>query len=226
MHHEVVNPGSNAMIVVKLMQGESIKAEAGAMVAKSDTVTIESKIEGGFTKALKRFALGGEQFFFQTLKAETGPGEVLIAPAIPGDIKLLDLSAGQDYFLQGGSFLAALGEIHIDTKMQRLSQAIFSGEGFFVLHVTGHGLVAASAFGAVYEVEIAAGQDYIVDNGHLVAWSGDASYKIEKAAKGWLSTITSGEGLVCRFSGPGKVWLQTRNPHAFGSWIRTLVPST
>jgi uncharacterized protein (TIGR00266 family) len=225
MHFEVVHPGSNAMIVVKLDQGESVKAEAGAMVAKSDTVTVEGKMEGGLGKAVKRFMLGGERFFFQTLKAESGPGEVLIAPAIPGDIQLLEMSDGQDYFLQGGAFLAAIGDISIDTKMQKLSQALFSGEGLFVLHCTGHGTVAASAFGAVYQIVLPAGQDYIVDNGHLVAWSGDTNYTIEKAAKGWLNTITSGEGLVCRFSGPGRIWLQTRNPQSFGAWIRSFVPT-
>ncbi|HEY9868142.1 MAG TPA: TIGR00266 family protein [Candidatus Obscuribacterales bacterium] len=225
MHFEVVHPGSNAMIVVKLDQGESVKAEAGAMVAKSDTVTVEGKMEGGLGKAVKRFMLGGERFFFQTLKAESGPGEVLIAPATPGDIQLLDMGDGQDYFLQGGAFLAAIGDISIDTKMQKLSQALFSGEGLFVLHCTGKGTVAASAFGAVYQIVLPAGQDYIVDNGHLVAWSGDTNYAIEKAAKGWLNTITSGEGLVCRFSGPGKIWLQTRNPQSFGAWIRSFVPT-
>ncbi len=225
MHFDVVHPGSNAMVVVKLLQGESVKAEAGAMVAKSEGITIEGKMEGGLGKALKRFALGGEQFFFQTMRAEAGPGEVLIAPSIPGDIKVLDMTGGQDYFLQGGTFLAAIGDINIDTKVQKVSQAMFSGEGLFVLHCTGNGTVAASAFGAVYEIDIPEGQDYIVDNGHLVAWTGDTSYRIEKAAKGWVHTITSGEGLVCRFTGPGKVWLQTRNPQAFGAWIRSFVPS-
>lgn len=147
MHFEVVHPGSNAMVVVKLVQGESIKAEAGAMVAKSDTVTVEGKMEGGLGKAVKRFMFGGERFFFQTLKAESGPGEVLIAPAIPGDIQLMDMGDGQDYVLQGGAFLAAIGDISIDTRMQKLSQALFSGEGLFVLHCTGKGTVAASAFG-------------------------------------------------------------------------------
>ena len=56
-------------------------------------------------------------------------------------------------------------------------------------------------------------------------WTGDTGYSIEKAAKGWMSTFTSGEGLVCRFKGPGKIWIQTRNPQAFGAWVRKFVPS-
>ncbi len=226
MEFEIVHPGSNAMIIVKLAVGEAIKTEAGAMVAKSTNVVIEGKMDGGMGKALKRSFLGGENFFFQTLRAENTAGEVMVAPAILGDIKILDMTAGQDYFLQGGAFLAGLGEIQVDTKMQKLSQGMFSGEGLFVLHCTGKGHVVASAFGGVHEISIPPGTDYIVDNGHLVAWSGDTKYTIEKAAKGWLNTITSGEGLVCRFSGPGKVWLQTRNPQAFGAWIRRFIPTS
>lgn len=223
MKYEVVYPGSNAMLVVTLNKGEQIKAEAGAMVAISPNLTIEGNMDGGIGASLKRAALGGESLFFQIIKAEHGPGEVLLAPAALGDIKLLELNAGKDYFLQGGAFLAALGDIKIDTKMQKLSQGIFSGEGLFVLHATGRGIVASSAFGAVSQINIMPGDEYIVDNGHIVAWSGDTNYQIIKAAKSWTSSFTSGEGLACRFSGPGTVWIQTRNPQAFGGWLRRYV---
>lgn len=226
MQYEIVHPGSNAMLVVQLQAGESVKTEAGAMVAKSTNVAIEGKLDGGLGKSLKRSFLGGEQFFFQTMRAEDEPGEVMVAPAIPGDIKILDLTRGQDFFMQGGTFLAGLGDVQIDTRMQKLSQGLFSGEGLFVLHITGHGYAVASAFGGVQEINIPAGKEYIIDNGHIVAWSGDTSYNIEKAAKGWFHTITSGEGLVCRFKGPGTVWIQTRNPREFGAWVRQFVPAS
>lgn len=58
------------------------------------------------------------------------------------------------------------------------------------------------------------GEDYIVDNGHLVAWS--TKYTLERAASGgFRSTIASGEGLVCRFTSPGTVLIQTRDPVSF-----------
>jgi hypothetical protein len=54
------------------------------------------------------------------------------------------------------------------------------------------------------------GEKYIVDNGHLVAWN--TKYIIERVASGGLvSGIASGEGLVCKFTGPGSVYIQTRN---------------
>jgi len=50
-----------------------------------------------------------------------------------------------------------------------------------------------------------------VDNGHLVAWN--TKYILERVASGGIiSGLSSGEGLVCKFTGPGTVFLQTRNP--------------
>jgi uncharacterized protein (AIM24 family) len=44
------------------------------------------------------------------------------------------------------------------------------------------------------------GEKYIVDNGHLVAWT--AQYVIERVASGGiLSNVAAGEGLVCKFTG-------------------------
>lgn len=54
------------------------------------------------------------------------------------------------------------------------------------------------------------GERYIVDNGHLVAWN--TKYVLERVASGGIvSSLASGEGLVCKFTGPGTVFLQTRN---------------
>jgi uncharacterized protein (AIM24 family) len=55
------------------------------------------------------------------------------------------------------------------------------------------------------------GEKYIVDNGHLVAWN--TKYVLERVASGGIiSNMASAEGLVCKFTGPGTVFIQTRNP--------------
>jgi len=51
--------------------GESIRAEAGAMMAMAADVDLDAKIEGGLMKGLKRAALGGESLFITT--ATAGP---------------------------------------------------------------------------------------------------------------------------------------------------------
>ena len=41
---------------------------------------------------------------------------------------------------------------------------------------------------------------------------------------GIVASILSGEGLVCKFSGTGKLWIQTRNPQGFGEAIGSKLP--
>jgi uncharacterized protein (AIM24 family) len=58
--------------------------------------------------------------------------------------------------------------------------------------------------------QLVEGEKYIVDNGHLVAWN--TKYVMERVASGGIiSGFASGEGLVCKFTGPGTVFIQTRN---------------
>lgn len=225
MHYQVVHPGSNAAILAKLDRGEVLRAESGAMVAKTTKIKVHGKVWGGMWKALKRSSLAGETFFFQELSAADGAGDVLIAPAVPGDIKILPVERGQDYFVQNGCLLAAFHSVEMDTKAQKLTAGLFSGAGLFVLHLKGTGAIAVSAFGAVMEIDIPPREQYVIDNGHIVAWSGDTSYKVVKAGANWLSSLTSGEGLGCEFTGPGKVWIQTRNPRGFGQWVRRFIPA-
>lgn len=225
LYFDVVYPGSSAMLVVKLADGESCKAEMGAMVARSQSIQISGKIDGGFVRAARRALFGAEGFFFQTLVAQGAPGEIRLAPPELGDIKILDMRERMDFFLQAGAFLAAFGDVQIDTRLQSPMQGLFSGEGAFVLQCTGVGAVAVSAFGAIDIIDIPEGEEHVVDNGHLVAWSGDLSYSIIKSARSWWDSLTTGEGLACRFTGPGTVWIQSRNPSTFFKWMKRTVSS-
>ena len=65
----------------------------------------------------------------------------------------------------------------------------------------------------------------MVDTGHIVAFDGSASFDVRRVG-GLKSTLFSGEGLVCEFSGPGTVWLQTRNQDALLAWLIPRLPTT
>ncbi len=221
---QMLYTGSNAMLKVNLASGESIKAESGAMVSMSSTIDVDGKLEGGLLGGLGRM-LSGEKFFFQTLKASRGAGEVLLAPSYIGDVKAIEISGSTPYTVQKDGFFAGSNSLNISTKMQNLAKGLFSGEGFFVMEVTGNGLLFVSSFGAIHEINLQAGEEVIIDNQHLVAWPSNIQFNIEKASGGWISSFTSGEGLVCRFKGPGKVLIQTRNASSFGSWISRYIPA-
>lgn len=119
-------------------------------------------------------------------------------------------------------FLASTEGIEIDTKVQNLVQGIFSKEGFFILKARGKGILFLSSYGAIHPITLEVGEEIIIDNGHLVAWTEDMYYNIEKASNGWVNSIMSGECLVCRFKGPGTILIQTRNPNSFSGWISSL----
>lgn len=221
--HEFLYQGAFTMLRVKLSANEMLKAESGAMVAMSETIDVEGKMEGGVLGGLGRM-LTGEKFFFQKLVASRGAGEVLLAPANPGDLMAIDIAPTTPYIVQKDGFLAGADSLEISTKMQNLTKGLFSGEGFFVINVSGSGTLFVSSFGAIHAVDIPAGESMIIDNSHLVAWPANVEYNIEKASSGWVSSFTSGEMLVCRFRGPGKVFIQSRNPQAFGDWVKRFIP--
>lgn len=225
MQYELVYPGAFTMLKVYLEQGESIKAEAGSMVAMSNTIDVEGKLEGGILGGLGRM-LTGEEFFFQSLVANRGPGEALLAHPVPGDIQVLEMDGSYTYLLQKDGFLAGSDSLEVSTKMQNLAKGFFSGEGFFVVGVSGAGLLFMSSYGSVYPLDIPEGEEMVVDNAHLVGWPEAMDFNIEKASGGWFSSFTSGEGLVCRFRGPGRVFIQTRNPGGFGTWVRQFIPTS
>lgn len=223
MDNKILYQGAFPLVQVNLQKGETIKAEFDAMVAMSSTIDVEGKMDGGLLGGLARM-VAGESFFFQTLTARRGQGEVLLAPSIPGDIIDVELDGSYSLNIQKDGFLAGSAELQVSTKMQNLAQGIFSGEGFFVVKVSGQGIVFINTYGSIHVINLEPGQEYVVDNSHLVAWPDYMQYSIEKASQGWVSTFTSGEVAVCRFRGPGPVIIQTRNPKGFGSWIRKFIP--
>jgi uncharacterized protein (TIGR00266 family) len=223
LDYELLYPGAFTMLKVRLPQGGRIKAESDAMVAMSATMDVEGKMEGGIFGGIGRM-FTGESFFFQQIVANRGAGEALLAHAIPGDIKAIELDGSQNYVLQKDGFFAGSDSLEVSTKLQNLTKGLFSGEGFFIIRVSGRGTLFVSSYGAIHPIDVPAGGEVIIDNSHLVAWPENMQYKIEKASKGWISSWTSGEGLVCRFFGPGRVLIQTRNPSGFGGWIKQFLP--
>ena len=224
MRYEILYPEAFPVVRLYLKRGEKIKAESDAMIAMSSTIDVEGKLEGGILSGLARKFLSGESMFFQELAANRGDGEVLIGHAQPGGILDLELDGSYGLTIQKDGFLAATSGVDVNTKVQNLSRGLFSGEGFFVLNASGRGTIFVSSYGVIHPINLEDGEEVIIDNGHLVAWPDYMSYKIEKASSGIISSITSGEGLVCRFRGPGTVLIQTRNPDAFKAWLISMFP--
>jgi len=208
-------------LTVELQSGEVFKAEAGAMVSMSPTIEIQSKKQGKGLGGMLKAAVGGEGLFATQFTASGGAGEVVLAPPTPGDIIGFDMT-GNTLLAQSGAYLAGSDELELST--QGSLKAMVSGEGLFLQKISGNGKVYLNSFGAVFIRELSEGEHYILDTGHLVAYEDSASYTLKKAAKGLFSTLASGEGMVCDFTGPGKIWVQTRNLKGFAGLLAKLMP--
>jgi uncharacterized protein (TIGR00266 family) len=222
MKTEISYSPAFAMATVHLDQGESVKAEAGAMMAMSPSVEIVTSTKGGVMKGLRRSVLGGESFFMNTFTA-TGPdAHVVVAPALPGDIVTWPLT-GNTVFLQSGSYLASPDAIDVDSKWGG-AKTFFSKEGLFMLKCVGTGDLVVSSYGAIHAIDRVEGQTYTVDTGHMVGWEEGVGYEVHKAGN-WKSSILGGEGLVVKVTGPGRVYIQTRSQDSFLDWLIPKLPT-
>ena len=204
-----------AFLTVEIPAGSMLKVEAAAMATMDTNLSMKTKLGGG----LKRF-VSGESLFINEFTAEGGPGQIGIAPSIPGDMGHLRL-AGEGVFLQNAAYVASTPEVVIDAKWQGLKKGFFSGEGLFLVRASGNGDVWFNTYGALVEIDVDG--EYVVDNGHIVAFTEGLDYDIQKIG-GYKSLLFSGEGLICRFSGRGKVWIQTRKARAFVWWAHFYRP--
>ncbi|KAL1866995.1 hypothetical protein VTK73DRAFT_4405 [Phialemonium thermophilum] len=180
------------------------------MIAMSPTITLK-----GAVKFTMKKLVSGAQMSTSTF---TGPGELLLGPSMLGDITSLRLTGNETWSVGHDAFLACTQGVTKDHKRQGLGKAMFSGEGLFVYKIGGVGLLWLTSFGAIIRKDLVDGEKYIVDNGHLVAWN--TKYILERVASGGIiSGVASGEGLVCKFTGPGTVFIQTRNAKSFSQFI-------
>jgi uncharacterized protein (TIGR00266 family) len=223
MRHEVEFAPAFSLLNVTLKDGESVQAEGGALVSHGGNVSMDTNATGGFLQSLRRSVLGGESFFQNTFTATGDEGTVTLAPPLPGDVVHEEL-ADETLYVQSGSYVAGDTDLDVDTEFGG-AKTFFGSEGLFLLKVSGTGPLFMSSYGAVKSVDLADGETYTVDTGHVVAFEATADFAVKRVA-GLKSTILSGEGLVCRFRGPGRLWLQTRSPDAFLSWLVPKIPQT
>ena len=206
---------------ITLPPGGSVRVEAGAMAMTRGDVEMATSTQGGFLKGLRR-TLGGESFFVNDFTSATG-GIVGVAAALPGDLSLASLDGTGTVLVQSGSWIASDPSVDVDSKWGG-GKTFFSGEGLILLRCSGQGDLLLSSYGAIRSTTLAPGETLTLDTGHVVAFDDTVTYRVRKAGS-WKSTILGGEGLVTDFTGPGRVWLQTRSSSDLIAWIGSHLPS-
>lgn len=207
--YEIEHAPAYASLRLHLKPNQTVLVESGGMAAMDSGIKMKSKVKGGLMKGLGRM-LGGESLFLSEFTAAEKAGDLYISPGVPGDISHYYLN-GNGLMVQSSGFVAASPTVEIDTKFQGF-KGFFSGESLFLLKTTGTGDIWFSSYGAIVEIPVAG--DYVVDTGYIVAFEDTLSYSVEMLGglsfKGLRTGILGGEGLVCRFRGEGRLWVQSR----------------
>ena len=198
---------------VELRPGERIVAEGGSMAWMSAGTKVKVRLLGGLVKALIRRLVAKESLFVAEY-SHPGIGMVTFSPATPGSVAHRRLDGGS-FILTAGSYMASTAGVTLKTRFGGL-RSLLSGEGAFLIECSGTGDLFYNAYGAMVEKEIDG--SLTVDTGYVVAWEPSVSYSI-RGMGNLKSTLLSGEGLALRFSGSGKVFLQTRTMDGLAGWL-------
>jgi uncharacterized protein (TIGR00266 family) len=220
LKYEIKYRPSYALLEVHLPQNGRIIAEAGALTYMSSKIKVETRTrrkESGLFGALKVSLLGGETLFINEYVSEGESEKVGFVSAPLGDIMRLEISPNKGYIIQASAYIASTERVMLDTKWQGFTKGLF-GQNLFMLKTLGEGDVFINSFGAIDKHELAAGETLIVDNYHLAALSSTCTYTVNMFG-GLKSTLLGGEGLVTTVTGPGEVYVQTKNVKEFVDWI-------
>lgn len=210
-------------VEIELDPGESVVAEAGALMFKDAVVAMEtifgdgSGSQGGsfldkLIGAGKR-VITGESLFTTVFShaGSSGKARVAFAAPYPGTIIPLQLSNfGGRIICQKDSFLCAARGVSIGIFFQRkVMTALFGGEGFIMQKLEGDGQIFVHAGGTIVERQLAPGERLDVDTGCVVAMTDGVNFDL-KPVGGIKSMFFGGEGVfLATLTGPGHVWLQS-----------------
>jgi uncharacterized protein (TIGR00266 family) len=213
-----------AALTLKLKAQQTVLVEAGAMAAMDPWIEMKSKMKGGLMKSIGR-VLGGESLFISEFTPQGKPGELVLAPGVPGDVQHYALSGGS-LMLQSSGFVACSPTIELNTKFQGV-RGFFSGESLFLVRAEGTGDLWFSSYGAILEVPVQG--EYVVDTGYVVAFEESLNYSVELIGglsfRSLKTGIFGGEGFVCRFRGKGRLWIQSRQLSGLINFVNPYRPT-
>ncbi len=216
--------GSDMQFVeIELDPGESVVAEAGAMMYKDAAIGMDAVFGdgsaqsqgGGFFDKLvgagKRLLTGESLFTTVFTHKGAGKARAAFAAPYPGTIIPLKLSEyGGRIICQKDAFLCAAKGVAIGIYFQKkILTGLFGGEGFIMQKLEGDGQVFVHAGGTIVQRDLAAGEILHVDTGCVVALSQTVGFDV-KAVGNVKSMLFAGEGVFfAELTGPGHVWLQS-----------------
>jgi uncharacterized protein (TIGR00266 family) len=214
---------------VAMRRGDKIFCESNAMVMMEDPLELKGRLQGGLMQSLLRRFANEESLFQQHIEAVRGDGDCLLSAALDGDMQILDVGATQ-YLLIDGAFVAAHDSVEVKARLNSSLGGAFFGNtgGFLVMETSGQGQVVVAGCGTLFEIEVEPNKEIVIDNGHVVCWDSRLNYSLSVSTSqssgllgNLMNSVMSGEGMVLRFSGKGKVVICSRNRQNLLAWLQS-----
>lgn len=204
-----IQGGNFPVLICTLDTNETMITEGGGMSWMTQNMKMETSSNGGIGKMLGRM-MTKESLFQNNYTAQGGEGMIAFASSLPGEIMALEVAPGKEYVAQKSAFLASTSGVTLSTFFQKkLGAGFFGGEGFIMQKLSGNGTAFVEIDGSAIKYELAAGQQLVVDTGHVVLMSSTCSMDIQ-TVKGVKNVLFGGEGLFNTVvTGPGEVILQS-----------------
>ena len=219
-----IKGGNLPVVICNVDQNETLITESGAMSWMSPNMKMET-VGGGVGKMFGR-ALSGDTLFQNKYTAVGGAGLIAFASSFPGEIRAIEVTPDKPLVVQKSAFLASTSGVELSVFFKKkVGAGLFGGEGFIMQKLSGNGTAFIEIDGSIIEYNLGAGQEIVIDSGHLAAMDATCSMDIV-TVKGAKNMLLGGEGLfntVVR--GPGKVMLQTMPLSNVAGAIARFIPS-
>ena len=215
MQFDIENGPSYAVVRATMDRGDRLMAETGAMISRTESVHADAEVGGGegIGGVIKSAVSSSKDLVENAFEAEADGAELTLAPDHPGDVFGVDVGEDGPIRVNSGSTLAWQPTVDRSTAFNDAG-GFFSSGSLRVLELSGSGRAFLSAYGSIVETEVTPEDATVVDTDHLIAWTDGLS--VSRETDGSIkSAMLGGEGLVSKFSGRGRVWIQTRNPAVF-----------
>jgi uncharacterized protein (TIGR00266 family) len=224
---EIEHQPAYASLILNLQANQTAIVEAGAMAAMDANIQMKSKMKGGLMQSLGRM-LAGESLFLSEFTAVGKPGQLYLSPGVPGDVQHYYLDGGRNSLIvQSGGFVAASPGVTLNTQFQG-AKGFFSGESLFMIQASGQGDIWFSSYGAILEIPVE--NEFVVDTGYIVAFEDSLNFSVEMISglsmRGLGIAVFGGEGLVCRFRGTGRLWVQSRELYNLINFLNPFRPTS
>ena len=197
---------------------------------ENNQVSVETSTGGVLAGIARMFS--GENLFVNTISApkKKGKATITFGSCIPGDILDLVIAPGETFMASKGSFIA--GSENIKVKAGIRMRGALSGEGAVLTKLvnesTTDGLVFLACYGGIDKFNLKTEDDTcIVDNGLFLAAKvipDKKLYELTALGGGAKTFILGGEGILMKFKGPQKVYVQNRNINHFANTINLYLP--